>query len=114
MRTPFNIQIRKEPQTAPLYHIQISSLDNISPTADLIDGISRQSGGLGSANHSMSLRYNEIVYGIFRPEGEIFKPLIQITRELLVVWMELRKLCTFNLLNILKIIIISLPGSPTI
>ena len=52
MRTPFNIQIRKairkEPQTAPLYHIQISSLDNISPTDDLIGGISRQSGGIGS------------------------------------------------------------------
>ena len=48
MRTPFNIQIRKEPQTATLYHIQISSLDNISPTDDLIGGISRQSGGIGS------------------------------------------------------------------
>ena len=52
MHTPFNIQIskaiRKEPQTAPLYHIKISSLDNISPTDDLIGGISRQSGGIGS------------------------------------------------------------------
>lgn len=77
-------------------------------------GISRQSGGIGSANRSMSLRYNEIMSGIFRPEGEIFQPLIQIIREPLVVWMELSKLCTFNLINILKIIIIPLPGPPTI
>lgn len=48
MRTPINMQIRKEPQTVPLYHIQIISLDNISPTDDLIGGIPRQSGGIGS------------------------------------------------------------------
>lgn len=48
MRTPINMQIRKEPQTVPLYHIQIISLDNISPTDDLIGGIPPQSGGIES------------------------------------------------------------------
>ena len=84
-------------------------------TSDNVEGgISRQSGGIGSANRSMSLRYNEIVAGIFQPGEDIFKTLIQMIRELLVVWMESSKLCTFNLINILKIIIISLPGPPTI
>ena len=84
-------------------------------TSDNVEGgISRQSGGIGSANRSMSLRYNEIVAGIFQPGEDIFKPLIQMILEPLVVWMESSKLCTSNLINILKIIIISLPGPPTI